>query len=199
MISRTREVIRGLPRALRPYKSSAGSYYPRQGTDSTNGHDDKLNPNDTQQFTTPSYAKGVDSHKWLDSTALFASGITPFWKTIVNDFLEPRQNSATLEQIEADVVVALIDDGVAMFDPDLSNQVLEGKGFDFHGLKTRPPFSSAKGHGSVMTGMILGVFPIAMLYPIRLKTFDNENGKSNINLGYAAQGNLLSFQDIRRI
>jgi hypothetical protein len=156
-------------------------------TESNSSHDSKLNSHDEQHFTATSHAKGVDSHKWLDSTAAFASEMNPFWNTIVQDFLGPRQNIPTPEKIESDVVVALIDDGVDMFDTDLSNQVLEGKSFDFHGVKMRPPFSSAKGHGTVMASMILRVCPMAKLYPIRLKTYDNENGKSSIDPEYAAQ------------
>ncbi|KIW64833.1 hypothetical protein PV04_07139 [Phialophora macrospora] len=74
-----------------------------------------------------------------------------------------------------------------MFDTSLANKVLEGKSFGFHGGKVRPPFSSARGHGTAMANMILCVCPTTKVYPIRLKTYDNANGKTNILAGYAAK------------
>ncbi|KAH6691548.1 hypothetical protein F5X68DRAFT_202092 [Plectosphaerella plurivora] len=142
---------------------------------------------DRPHFSASSPAKGVNSHRWLDSTARFAEEMKPFWDQTVLDFLQSRQNKGTAEGIENDVVVALIDDGVDVFETAYSNQVLEGKSFDFHNGKVRPPFSSARGHGSVMANMILRICPMAKVYPIRLRTFDNPNGKTNIDKDYAAQ------------
>lgn len=136
---------------------------------------------------TPGAIKGVNSHRWLDATARFAGEMEPFWRSTVKEFLESRQNRGTTERVEDDVVLALIDDGVDMFDKALTNQILEGKSFDFHDGKVRPPFSSAKGHGTVMASMILRVCPMVKVYPIRLKTYDNPEGKNTIDVGYAAQ------------
>jgi len=111
----------------------------------------------------------------------------PFWRATVDDFLESRQNRGTAGRVEEDIVLALIDDGVDMFDKALTNRILEGKSFDFHDGKVRPPFSSAKGHGTVMASMILRVCPMVKVYPIRLKTYDNPDGKNTIDVGYAAQ------------
>ncbi|OTB11081.1 hypothetical protein K445DRAFT_322435 [Daldinia sp. EC12] len=143
--------------------------------------------NNTSYFTSSTLVKGVNSHRWLGSTARFASEMVPFWQNTVKEFLEMRKNQGTQERIEDDVVVALIDDGVDMFDATLDNHVLEGKSFDFHDGKIRPPFSSARGHGTVMASMILRICPMAKVYPIRLKTYQNESGKNTIDKDYAAR------------
>ncbi|KAH8714694.1 hypothetical protein BGZ61DRAFT_516837 [Ilyonectria robusta] len=142
---------------------------------------------DEPDFKTSLPAKGVNSHKWLDSTTRFAKGMETFWKNTVTDFNETRKIQGTPERIEDDVVIALIDDGVDMFDPSLSSKVLEGKSFDYHHDKVRPVFSSARGHGTVMASMILRVCPMAKIYPIRLKTYETKDGKSQIDRKYAAQ------------
>jgi hypothetical protein len=111
----------------------------------------------------------------------------PFWQDTLTDFMESRKNQGTPERIEDEVVVALIDDGIDMFDTALSNQVLEGKSFDFHDGKVRPSFSSARGHGTVMASMILRVCPMAKIYPIRLRTYETPDGKNQIDRKYAAQ------------
>lgn len=141
---------------------------------------------DTAQPTAGASDKIVNSHRWLNSAAKFAEEMSPFWKDTVTDFLKWRQNQGTPEKIEDDVVIALIDDGVDMFDPALSNRVLEGKSFDYHEGKVRPPFSSASGHGTIMASMILQICPMAKVYPIRLKTYGNHTGKNSIDADYAA-------------
>lgn len=133
-------------------------------------------------------AEGVNSHRWLNSTGRFAGEMAAFWASTKEDFLASQKTQGTPEQIEEDIVLALIDDGVDMFDATFqSDRILEGKSFDFHNGKVRPPFSSAKGHGTVMASMILSVCPMVKIYPIRLKTYDNTNGKSTIDMSYAAQ------------
>jgi hypothetical protein len=140
--------------------------------------------------------KGAKKHRWLESTAKFAHAMTPFWETTVNEFLESRQNRGPLEGVENDVVVALIDDGVDRFDSPNTHQILNGKSFDFHGGTVRPSFTSAKGHGTVMASMILQVCPMAKVYPIRLKTYENAGEKNmDIDAGYAAQ---VSTMDVMR-
>ncbi len=136
----------------------------------------------------PAPTTGLKSHRWLDSTAKFASLMIPFWKSTLNSFCTSRQNQRTQEGLEDDVVLALIDDVVDMFDTPQPDQILEGKSFDFHNGMVRPPFSSARGHGTVMASMILRVCPMAKVYPIRLKTDDDPDGNGmKIDAGYAAQ------------
>ncbi|KAF7554351.1 hypothetical protein G7Z17_g2955 [Cylindrodendrum hubeiense] len=155
--------------------------------DSDTDEERRVTSGDTPHISNSAPSKGVNAHQWLKSTAKFAGLMDPFWKNTVQEFLKSRKNQGTPERVEDDVVLALIDDGVDMFDTSLSNQILEGKSFDFHDKKVRPPFSSAKGHGTVMASMILRVCPMAKVYPIRLKTYDNANGKNNIDTNYAAQ------------
>jgi hypothetical protein len=134
--------------------------------------------------------KSVISHRWLESTGRFAGQMTTFWERTVKGFLDLNQNRPTADGLASDVVVALIDDGVDRFNTPLeANRVLDGKSFDFHDRMVRPSYSSAKGHGTVMASMILRVCPMAKIYPIRLKTYnDSVEGKnSRIDAGYAAQ------------
>jgi hypothetical protein len=146
----------------------------------------KATTRDIPHLTALSPAQGVNSHRWLDSTAKFAGEMIPFWKNTIEGFVKSRQTLGAPELVK-DVVVALIDDGVDMFDKSLTSHILEGKSFDFHNGKVRPPFSSARGHGTVMASMILRVCPMVKIYPIRLKTYDTADGKNTIDTGYAAQ------------
>ncbi|KAK4244198.1 hypothetical protein C7999DRAFT_35426 [Corynascus novoguineensis] len=140
------------------------------------------------RFATSTPTKGVNSHRWLVSTVRFAKGMTGFWQSIVKKFEESKPTRRTKQEgLENDVVLALIDDGVDMFNTPQTDNILEGKSFDYHDEKVRPPFSSAKGHGTLMAKMILRVCPMVKIYPIRLKTYDTSEGKSMIDPGYAAQ------------
>lgn len=172
-----------------PDSKDSGAYSDVKVVSQDLGNDDdrKGNSNEAQHFSTSAPIKGVNSHRWLDTSSKFAEEMSSFWRSTVTDFLTSRQNQGTPERVEEDVVIALIDDGVDMFDKALSNQVLEGKSFDYHDGKVRPPFSSARGHGTVMASMILDVCPMAKVYPIRLKTQGNRDGKNNIDADYAAQ------------
>lgn len=147
----------------------------------------KMESRETPHFTSSGPAKGVSSHHWLDSTSRFASEMLPFWQDTLKHFMDSRNNQSTLERIEDDVVAALIDDGIDMFDTALSNQVLEGKSFDFHDGKVRPSFSSARGRGTVMASLILRGCPMAKIYPVRLRTYETPDGKNQIDRRYAAQ------------
>ncbi|EHK48481.1 hypothetical protein TRIATDRAFT_172153, partial [Trichoderma atroviride IMI 206040] len=151
----------------------------------------------TRSRDTPHFSltipKGINSHKWLDSTIRFAAEMELFWRKTTLEFKSSKHNLDPTKKIASDVIVALIDDGVDMFDAGLSDRVLEGKSFDFHDGKVRPSFSSADGHGTVMASMILRACPMAKVYPIRLKTYPNSNGKSNIDADYAAQAILSAL------
>lgn len=130
-----------------------------------------------------------NSHRWLNSTSRFAGAMESFWKSSVESFLELKQHRpAAQEGPDSEVVLALIDDGVDMFGTPQTGRILEGKSFDFHDGKVRPPYSSANGHGTIMARMILKVCPMVKVYPIRLKTYESAQGKNmNIDAGYAAQ------------
>lgn len=139
---------------------------------------------DAAESATSNSVKGINAHRWLDSTSRFATAMKPFWEETVREFRAWRRSQTSVEE---SVVIALIDDGVDRFDMDHPSQILEGKSFDFHDGKLRPPYSSARGHGTVMAQMILSVCPMAKIYPIRLRTFDTAEGKSQIDRDYAAR------------
>lgn len=130
----------------------------------------------------------ITSHQWLDCMDLFAGKFKPFWEQTLSDFLAFRGERAgeTAEGVEKDVVVALIDDGVDSCDDALAGQILDGKTFDYQEDSMGPHFVSAKGHGTVMASMISRVCPMAKIYPIRLKTRQGEDGKSQIVVKSAA-------------
>ncbi|KAM0494430.1 hypothetical protein ACHAP8_008573 [Fusarium lateritium] len=137
--------------------------------------------------------KGINAHQWLKSVEDFASVMEPFWDSTFQRFLEMNQNMGTAEQVERPVTIALIDDGVDKFKIDQPNQILEGKSFDFHDERVNPPYLSAKGHGTTMARMILRVCPMAKIYPIRLKTFNDPNGNFTIHANYAARVSIATL------
>ncbi|KAL7919237.1 hypothetical protein ACQKWADRAFT_323111 [Trichoderma austrokoningii] len=91
---------------------------------------------------------GVNSHRWLHSATRFATEMELFWHKTTQEFTSLKLNRDPEKKIASDVTIALIDDGVDMFDSGLSDRVLEGKSFDFHDGKVRPSFSSADEHGT---------------------------------------------------
>ncbi|EHK48130.1 hypothetical protein TRIATDRAFT_172115, partial [Trichoderma atroviride IMI 206040] len=154
--------------------------------------DSKLTARGVSNFTSSTPVKGINSHRWLGSTSRFAGNMKHFWDARLEQWSnspnKPMRPESNVEgDVEDDVVVALIDDGIDRLDNTLSGQVLEGKSFDYHDGQVRPPFSSARGHGTVMASMILRVCPMAKIYPIRLRTYDTDGGKSQIDRKYAAQ------------
>lgn len=151
----------------------------------------KLTARGVSNFTTSTSVKGINSHRWLDATSRFAGEMKYFWDNTLEQWNNiPNKVLRPEDDFEGDVVVALIDDGVDRLDNTLSGQVQEGKSFDYHDGQVRPPFSSARGHGTVMASMILRVCPMAKIYPIRLKTYDVSGGKSQIDRKYAAKVNI---------
>ena len=140
--------------------------------------------------------KGINAHQWLGSVEEYASVMEPFWHTTIDRFLEMNQNMGTAERVEKPVTIALIDDGVDKFEIDQPNQILEGKSFDFHDERVNPPYLSANGHGTTMAQMILRVCPMAKIYPIRLKTFNDPNGNFTIHADYAARVRFTSHVTI---
>lgn len=139
---------------------------------------------DASKSKASSSGKGVNAHQWLDSTSRFAATMKPFWEETVREYSSWMKGQTKLGE---SVVVALIDDGVDRVEMEYPSQILEGKSFDYHEGILRPWYSSARGHGTVMAQMILSVCPMAKIYPIRLRTFDAPDGKSQIDRNYAVQ------------
>lgn len=132
----------------------------------------------------------------------------------------PDEDSASRFGLESDVVVALIDDGVALLDQNFVGRVLEGKTFDYRDAEDEPcnfgdgrvgqSYNSAQGHGTEMASCILRACPMAKIYPstfsesfltthlransddvVRLKTHLSIDGNNEIDLESAA---LVSFR-----
>ncbi|KAF9768541.1 hypothetical protein IL306_014140 [Fusarium sp. DS 682] len=179
----------GLPSTRRevPFGDTPLSYIQVRLVDPTTGNEQGVTSHGVfpTNFLDPD--KGINAHRWLGSVEEFASVMEPFWKSTVDKFRDMNQNMGTAERIERDVTIALIDDGVDKFQIGRPDQVLEGKSFDFHDERVNPPYLSAKGHGTTMARMILRVCPMAKIYPIRLKTFNDPNGNLTIHADYAAR------------
>lgn len=129
----------------------------------------------------------VTEHEWLNCTERFAGCMNSFWEETVE--LPPKQlgterdttrllssnsqNLQVLQNLDKDVVVALIDDGVDCCDSAFSGRVIEGKTFDYQDSGVGQYYISARGHGTEMARMMLRVCPMANIYSIRLKTHTN--------------------------
>ncbi len=72
------------------------------------------------------------THRWLRSTSRFSQAMQLFWESNLAAFLRKQQSRSTLQGLENEVVVALIDDGVKLSDSNNPGQILPGKSFDFH-------------------------------------------------------------------
>ncbi|KAH8881146.1 hypothetical protein GQ53DRAFT_754609 [Thozetella sp. PMI_491] len=125
----------------------------------------------------PAASQDITSHQWLKCTDRFAAHLKKFWDDTRDKYVESRGTGSGLEK---DVIVALIDDGVDPFDPSIDGHVLDGASFNYTHGRQQPYFVSEKGHGTVMASMIKRVCPMAKIYPIRLQSIDNPEGKSQI-------------------
>lgn len=159
----------------------------------------------------------INTHEWLKCMDEFAKNINPLWTSTRASFLssagvanlghneEGIQRPATLTGLENEVVVALIDDGVALLDQNFVGRVLEGKTFDYQDGSVGQSYNSDRGHGTEMARCILRVCPMAKIYPsqssrrcftaysqanaivtVRLKTHASDEGKNQIDLDSAA-------------
>lgn len=80
------------------------------------------------------------------------------------------------------VTVALIDDGVDIGHTDLRGDKFLGKSFDPFGedsWRINPFWVSAVGHGTLMARLIRHICPSAVIYIIKLETFESD-GKLRI-------------------
>ncbi|KAM0408542.1 hypothetical protein ACHAPD_012018 [Fusarium lateritium] len=170
-----------------PFDDSSSGHIRVKLVDPSTGTKQGVTPHGVQPTTFLASDKGINPHQWLRSVEEFASVMEPFWNSTVNRFLDMNQNMGTTERAEKPVTIALIDDGVDKFEIDQPNQILEGKSFDFDDERVNPPYLSAKRHGTTMARMILRVCPMAEIYPIRLKTFNDPNGNLTIHADYAAR------------
>jgi hypothetical protein len=133
-------------------------------------------------------------HRWLDATDAFAEQVANVWKKIVQERTKAAKtaieavmasrgsiNASDRAAIEAakgppaEIIVAVIDDGVDTTVEQLSRRVLTGRTFSYDEERdrVRPWYVSENNHGTIMASMIVRVCPMAKIYPIRLSTGRN--------------------------
>lgn len=94
------------------------------------------------------------------------------------------------------VTVALIDDGVDTRHKDLRGDKFLGKSFDPLGedsWRINPFWISAVGHGTLMARLIRHICPSAVIYVIKLETFEDE-GKLRIRQQSAIEVRFLLLE-----
>jgi hypothetical protein len=120
------------------------------------------------------------AHRWLESVDLFAK----FIASCHHERNVALQGNYRVE--DSDIVVALIDDGVDIYDPLISDSIVGGRSFAYEDNWTKPYYVSESGHGTAMARTILRVCPMAKLYPIRLGLVLSENRVPRIDVKSAA-------------
>ncbi|KAK1856299.1 hypothetical protein CCHR01_01047 [Colletotrichum chrysophilum] len=109
-------------------------------------------------------------HQWLNWVDRFATCMYEFWNETVQNSREQNskeQNSkektsrdvgshglSDLDGLSKPVIVALIDDGVNVFDPEFSGRSIDGKTFDLQDNWVGQYYSSSQGHGTEMARLI---------------------------------------------
>lgn len=107
----------------------------------------------------------VDAHRWINCMKEFAQcfkNIKDIKNQNSDSFLNP-------------VTVALIDDGVDIRHEDLQGDEFLGKSFSPFGedsWRINPFWISAVGHGTLMARLIRHICPSAVIYVIKLETFE---------------------------
>jgi hypothetical protein len=106
--------------------------------------------------------RNLSSHKWL---------------ICMDNFADEIQNVQVLptkqKELQKEITVALIDDGVNIDIPTVAGKVTGGGTFDRGDPDENGPspyFISSSGHGTVMADMICRVCPTAKLYVFKLET-----------------------------
>ncbi|CAI4219611.1 unnamed protein product [Parascedosporium putredinis] len=97
--------------------------------------------------------------------------MVPCREGTVRDFLPSGQNKDTPEGIKDEVVVALTDNEVVLFDASLAHRVLDSKSFYFRDIaRINPPSND---HGTAMVSMALPVGPRSKFKTVRQKAVDD--------------------------
>ncbi|KAJ4395834.1 hypothetical protein N0V93_000048 [Gnomoniopsis smithogilvyi] len=162
------------------------------GVDSTTGQNTTSRGSDQSLRRQANMApkRVITHHMWLECMEKFSASINTFWSTTRRECRAAGSNvpTRTVTGLDNDIVVALIDDGVALLGDNgfFADRVLEGKTFDYHDNDVGQYYHSAQGHGTKMARFILKVCPMAKIYPIRLKTHQLSDGKNQIDLESAA-------------
>lgn len=121
-----------------------------------NAHDARAKPLSTTN------QRNLSAHKWLNCMDKFADEIQ-------NVQVPP----STQKELQKEITVALIDDGVNIDIPTVAGKVIGGATFDRGEPDENGPspyFVSSGGHGTVMADMICRVCPTMKLYVFKLET-----------------------------
>lgn len=122
-----------------------------------------------------------ERHKWMESMEEFA------------DFLQTAERANDPESqvsLKCSVVVAVIDDGVDTYEPNIQSRVIGGRSFchrDERQNLNQPYYVSGSGHGTEMAGLISKICPNVKLYILRLDEFMIEPGRRQITAKSAAK------------
>lgn len=103
------------------------------------------------------------SHQWLRCISDFSNSVSSLWK-------ETSHPNGPVWATPKPVVVAIIDDGIDIFDPALPDGAVAG-GYSLSSEKGRlvdPWFASAAGHGTMVASLITYSCRPVQVYPIRL-------------------------------
>ncbi|KIW98644.1 uncharacterized protein Z519_00305 [Cladophialophora bantiana CBS 173.52] len=128
-----------------------------------------------------------ETHKWLHIMDTFADGIykiKPDRDVEFFEYLPP--------ELQSDVKVALIDDGVQFTHESLQEKIDDGWSFDdgYDGVDLpgarRPFHESSTGHGTLMANMICRICPNAKIFVCRLNVYPGDGTKSHFSAKSAA-------------
>lgn len=124
------------------------------------------------QSPTSSNTEGSNQNteKWLKCIDHFADKIN---NLDISKLIRP----STAKSLQNDVVVAVIDDGVHIWEKDLQNRINGGKSFDMDANGASIHYRiSAHGHGTTMAKMIVRVCPVAKIYVLKIETHEGGGG-----------------------
>lgn len=111
------------------------------------------------------------TNKWLDCVDDFAAMLRSF--NIENLIAEYSKTHPSIKDLQRDVVVAVIDDGVDIRHHSLRGRILGGETFD---TSDRSHYRfSAKEHGTLMASQVVRVCPNAKIYIIKVETYVNDD------------------------
>lgn len=121
----------------------------------------------------------------------------------MDEFAEFIQNVAVpknSQDMQEQVVVAVIDDGVDISDPTLEDKIKGGRSFcQWDDNSSAPYYVTSGGHGTLMASLICRICPKAQLYVVKLEEHLSEHSTRQITAASAAKVSLYSCQQNLRL
>jgi hypothetical protein len=112
------------------------------------------------------------------------------WLKCMDEFADFIQNVEPPLPVHEPVTIALIDDGVDIYEQSLHKKIVGGRSFcqrdKFQNL-SMPYYVTSGGHGTVMASLICRVCPKAELYVLKLGEYISENSSRQITAKSAAK------------